>query len=246
MMMHCLGSSSSGNCYILRSSTHEALIIECGVKFQNIQRAIDWKPENVAGCIISHRHRDHCASLKDVIKNGIQTYAHKDVFDSFNLRTRTFCNEIQHIQKVKIGKYNILPLNVMHDVPCFAFIITHPEMGNLFFVTDTMYVEYRINNLNHIMIEANYSDEILQYNIDNGIEPRAMRDRLLNTHMELKTTLKVLSETDLKDVNEVILLHLSHRNSDSEAFKASVEQNIIPTVEIASSALKINLNKEIY
>lgn len=246
MELECLGSSSSGNCYIFHSNIGEKLILECGVKYKEIQKAIGWKPGMVAGCLVSHEHRDHCKALPEIQKAGIRCYALPEVFKSFNLKTMFKCEEIKPMQKFNIGSFLILPLPVRHDVPCLGFVISHSEMGNTLFITDTMYTEYRIKGLNHIMIEANYSDEILQQNIDNGIEPVSMRNRLLGSHMELSTTIKILKETNLQDVNEVILLHLSGRNGSNFAFQEKVIQSINLPVEIARESLKISFNKNPY
>lgn len=246
MELSCLGSSSSGNCYIFRAKSGQMLILECGLRYSDIQKGIDWKPGDVAGCLMSHEHRDHCKSLPELIKAGIKCYALRDVFESFPLRTRFMCEEIHPLEKTEIGEFTILSLPVMHDVPCLGFVISHAEMGNTLFLTDTMYTEYRIKGLNHIMIEANYADRILQNNIDAGFEPASMRSRLLNSHMELASTIKILKETDLDDVNEVILLHLSGRNSDKIDFRKRIMESIGKPTYIAGNGLKILLNKDIY
>ena len=139
-----------------------------------------------------------------------------------------------------------MPLSVVHDVPCVGFIIEHEEMGKLIFITDTMMLEYKLPKLNHIMLEANYADEILQYNIDNGIVPVSMRDRLLHSHMELQTTKEILRANDLSAVNEVILLHLSSNNSDAEQFQREAQEIAGKPVYVAKSGMEINLNKEPY
>lgn len=103
-------------------------------------------------------------------------------------------------------------------------------------------LEYNIQNLDHIMIEANYSDEILQDNIENGIMPLSMRDRLLHSHMEIKTTEDVLKSTDLRNVKEVILLHLSARNSNAEQFSQSVRKVAGKPTYVAKSGLILDLS----
>lgn len=41
MMLKVLGSSSKGNCYILENES-EALILEAGIKFQDVKKALNW------------------------------------------------------------------------------------------------------------------------------------------------------------------------------------------------------------
>lgn len=246
MKLECLGSSSSGNCYIFHPQIGKKLILECGVKYSEILMAIEFNPSEVCGCIISHEHRDHCKALPDILKAGIRCYALSEVFESFNLRTSFMCEQIKPLLKFRINDFLIIPLAIKHDVPCLGFVISHPEMGNTLFLTDTMYTEYRIKGLHHVMIEANYCDDILNRRIEQRLEKPFMRDRLLKSHMELATTIKILKETDLQSVNEIILLHLSARNSDFQQFKNQVIQNINRPVYIARNDMIINFNKNPY
>ena len=57
-----MGSSSKGNCYLLDNG-NEALMIECGIAFKNVQKAVDFDINRIAGCIISHEHGEQA---KDV------------------------------------------------------------------------------------------------------------------------------------------------------------------------------------
>lgn len=50
-----INSCSGGNSYILQSDTG-SLLIECGVPFKRIQKALDFDLSNVQGCLISHAH----------------------------------------------------------------------------------------------------------------------------------------------------------------------------------------------
>lgn len=242
MKLKCLGSSSSGNCYLLEAEK-ETLIIEAGIPFIDVKKALNFNLRKVAGCLISHRHNDHAKYLKDFLSSGIKVLALDDVFNSKDLRTKVFCKEILPLHGYIVGGFKVLALNVAHDVPCLGFLIEHQEMGRLLFITDTMMLEYRLPNLNHIMIEANYSDQILTENIESGIVHVQMRDRLIHSHMELQTTKEVLRKNDLKAVQEVILLHLSNNNSDGEQFSQEVRESSGKPTYIARSGFEIDLDK---
>ncbi len=246
MILECLESSSAGNCYIFHASDGQKLIVECGVRYSDILKAIGWNPSKVAGCIITHEHRDHCESFPKMVKAGIKCYALPEVFESFGYTSNFMSERITPPNIFNVGKFMVKPFPVRHDVPCLGFIIAHKEMGSTMFLTDTMYTEFRPKGLNHIMIEANYSDEILQYNIDNREEPASMRDRLLASHMEIANTIKILNSTNLDFVNEVVLLHLSARNGNPTAFQARVKESITLPVYTASKRLKLNFNKTPY
>jgi phosphoribosyl 1,2-cyclic phosphodiesterase len=50
-----ISSCSKGNCYVLESDAG-SLLIECGVPFNQIQKAVNFDISNIQGCLISHEH----------------------------------------------------------------------------------------------------------------------------------------------------------------------------------------------
>lgn len=245
MKLSVLGSSSSGNGYVLEASD-EVLVIECGVPLIEVKKTIDFKIGRIAGAIVTHRHGDHAKYIGEYLKSGIRVCALKDVFDAHAPMRRTFCKIIEPMHGYRIGTFKVFAVPVAHDVPCAGFVIEHAEMGKMLFVTDTMLFEYRFKGLNHIMLEANYSDEILDYNIENGITPASMRSRLLTSHMEIKTTEHILQTTTLDSVNEIILIHLSSKNSDADAFRQRITQKTGKPVIIAKRGVSVNVSLQPY
>lgn len=243
MKLFCIGSSSRGNGYVLQSSNGGALLIECGMPLVEVKKVLGWKLSSIAGCVVSHRHKDHSKYLPEYLKFGIHALALEDVFASFPKLNRTFCKSIEPMHGYKMGGFKVFALPVVHDVPCLGFVIEHDEMGKLLFVTDTMMLEYRVANLNHIMIEANYSDELLEDAISSGSTVSSTRERLLESHMELKTTEQILRTTDLTAVNEVVLLHLSGRHSNAEQFRALIAEAVGKPVYVANPGIEINVSK---
>lgn len=238
MKMICLGSGSSGNCYLLKASK-ETLVLEAGLTLSEIKKGLDYSISGVVGVLISHIHKDHSLSASDLAKIGIPVFALENVF--FGLPGSHFYHTIEPMHGFKVGGFKIFPFPVSHDVPCVGFVITHDEMGKLLFATDTMMIEYKFQGLNHIMIEANYDDRILDYNIEQGYVSPAMKKRLLGSHMELQTTKGILEANDLGKVSEIILIHLSSNNSNGPEFKAEAERATgIPTY-IAHKGLEIEL-----
>ena len=241
MKLKVLGSDSLGNCYVLETDK-EALIIEAGVHFDKVKKALKWKISKVVGAIISHEHNDHSKFIQDFIKNGITVMALADVFRSKGISNLSFRKEIVPMKGYKVGGFKIFTIPVCHDSPCLGFVIEHMEIGRLLFITDTMMLEYRLPNLNHILLEANYADDILQEKIDAGLVPVSMRPRLLQSHMELKTTKEILRANDLSQVNEIVLIHLSNGNSDEERFVREVKEVSGKPVYTAVAGLELDLS----
>lgn len=249
--LKCLGSSSSGNCYIIDTGD-EALILECGLPLSQIKKSLNWKLSKVVGCLISHKHQDHSKHLPEVLKCGIKVLALDEVFDRIKEQDRSFCKTIQPRHGYKVGGFKILAFDLQHanndrtPCPCLGFLIENNAMGKLLFVTDTMMLKYHFPGVNHIMIEANYDDDILDYNIEQGITEAWQKPRLLASHLEVKQTAKILQRSDLTTVDNIILLHLSSRNSDAGLFKKRIQEATGKPVEVARPGLEINLSKEPY
>jgi phosphoribosyl 1,2-cyclic phosphodiesterase len=55
MLLSVINSGSSGNGYVLHDED-EALVIECGCRFIDCKKVLNWNVRKIAGCIISHEH----------------------------------------------------------------------------------------------------------------------------------------------------------------------------------------------
>lgn len=243
--MTCIGSGSSGNCYLLAASDG-VLIVEAGISLIEVKKALRFDISGVVGCVVTHSHGDHAKYVKDFIASGIRVLALPDVFQSHGIEGLAFRTDIEPRHGYKVVGFKVYAFSVAHDVPCLGFVIEHQEMGKLLFVTDTMMLPYRFGGLNHFMIECNYSDEILFYNIENGIIPAAMRERLLHSHMEIETTKGILKANDLDGVSEVVLIHLSGNNSDADAFCRDIESCCGKPVYAARRGFSIEFGKTAY
>lgn len=240
MRLKILGSNSSGNCYILEGRS-SALIIECGVSVERIKKALKFNLSKVAGCIVTHQHNDHSRHVDKMVAMGIPTLALPSVFESHNIQPNPNTISIKDGKGYLLGQFKVATFPVSHDVPCVGYLISHPELGRLLFVTDTMTLDYRFTNLNNILIEANYADDILQERIDRGEIPASHRDRLRLTHMELETTKRVLTRQNLMATDNIILIHLSNDNSDAARFQREVIEATGKMVYVADANMTIDL-----
>lgn len=50
-----LASGSTGNCYKI-SDGRTPLLLECGIKYKDIQKGCGFKLREIVGCLISHEH----------------------------------------------------------------------------------------------------------------------------------------------------------------------------------------------
>lgn len=243
MRLKVLGSSSKGNCYILYNDK-ESLLLECGVGFGEIKKGLNFNLRSVVGCLLTHEHGDHAKSIYDVLLSGIPVYAsagtHYALSTSGNLSARFVCDQ----QKFEAGSFRVMAFDVKHDcAEPLGFLINHPETGNVLFLTDTYYSQYRFSRLNNILVEANYSKEILKQKQELGLLPHIMKDRVIQSHMSIETCKELLKANDLSQVNNIVLIHLSDGNSDEQMFRDQVSKLTGKTVHIADRGMDIELNK---
>ena len=241
MTLKVIGSSSSGNCYLLENK-EECLILEAGID----PKKISFDIEKVVGCLITHEHKDHCKYAEHLSKMAIDIYASKGTIEATGLQGHRI-KEIKALTKYSIGNFTILPFNVKHDAKePLGFLIKHSDIGTLLFATDTYYIENRFSDLNHIMIECNYDNEILNENVLQGKIPQVVRDRTLSSHMRIETCIDFLKSNDLTNVFNIILIHLSTQNSNKQLFKETVSKAIGKTIYIADKNLELQLKREVF
>jgi phosphoribosyl 1,2-cyclic phosphodiesterase len=245
MKLKVLGSGSKGNCYILQGDK-ETLLLECGLPWKGILKGLDFNIGDVSGCLVSHEHKDHSKAVVDLMKNGIDVYASQGTIEGLkigNWAVKSYRLDFLIGERQKrIKDFITLPFTVEHDADePLGFLIQHPEMGKLIYITDTYYCKYRFNGLQHIMIECNYSKEILDEKLYEGYMPPALRDRIVQSHMSLETCKEFLQANDLSQVRDITLIHLSDGNSDAEQFKLEIEGLTGKPVYIAEAGLEIEL-----
>ena len=236
MKLRVLGSSSKGNTYYIEDDK-SIIVIEAGIPFKFVKPEIDFKISKIKGVITSHEHGDHAKYIPDYLSYSIPVFGTQQTVNMYGGIA------MEHMKTFKIGQYKIMPFELKHDVPIFGFLISHPEAGKILFCTDTYYVPYKFKGLNHILIEVNYSKQILRDNINKGSIHPVQAKRVLSSHMELQTTKNMLKANDLSQVVNIVLLHLSDSNSNARLFKKEIEAATGKMAYIANKGLEISLTK---
>ncbi|MFC0271100.1 MBL fold metallo-hydrolase [Metabacillus herbersteinensis] len=216
-----LASSSKGNCYRVTDG-HTPLLLECGINYREIQKGLNFQMSEVAACLVTHEHGDHCKSIKDVLKAGIDCYMSAGTAGAINIQHHRI-KTVESKKQFKVGTWTILPFDVQHDVSePLGFLLANEAGEKLLFATDTYYIRYKFKGLTHVLVECNYSMEILNENIISGSIPAVMKKRLMKSHFSLENVKEFLKENDLSNVQEIWLLHLSDSNSNADLFKKEI------------------------
>ena len=239
----CISSNSSGNSFAIDIGS-EILLLEAGVKLSEVQKCIDFNLDRSVGCLISHVHGDHAKYSEDYAKHGVPIFCNGDVAEKKEFAFGSAC-VLKEGETVSIGSFRVSPILLYHDVPNYGYIVYHKEMGCLLFASDTYKMDAYIHGIDHWLIEANYDDRILKVNVEDGKIDRAQANRLMLSHMSIDNTVHYLHECEAEKSHNIILCHLSERNSDPDAFKNRVVGEFGVPTYIASRGLTVELDNEL-
>lgn len=246
MLLKVLGSSSAGNCYLLDGET-ECLVLEAGLPFKDVKKALDFNVNKIVGVVASHSHKDHFGHAEDYLKSGIKVYANKETHKTLS---KEYDSQIiiRAGYWYQIGGFNVTVFECEHDVECFGYIIKHDEMGSLLFATDTSFIKYNFKklNLNHIMIEANYSGKMVNEYLEKGAIDRTRVNRIMQTHMELETAKEFIKANKTASLDSITLLHLSDGNSNAEQFKREIQEVVGNTVKVNVADKNVTINLDLF
>lgn len=215
----CYASGSSGNCYVV-SNGQTSIMIDPGLPLRKLQRVTDYMTPDAALC--THEHMDHAAAVSSMMQLGTDCYMTRGTADALGVTAHHRCHILSHGGSVSIGGIVVSAFDTEHDAaePC-GFLLDDGE-DRLLYATDTYFIKFRFKNLTKILVEANYSYEIVEENKREGRIHKALADRLMQSHFAIENVVKFLEANDLSQVKEIWLLHLSKQNSNPQKFQEIV------------------------
>ena len=233
-----IGSGSSGNCYLVDINDTK-ILLECGLPFKKIQKALDYKVSDIDFCLVTHEHIDHAKAVKDLMKAGVDCYMTKGTAEALEVsghRLKIFKNwaEAKYLTTY-VSDILIQPLRTIHDAkePVMYYIEDIKTTESLLFVTDTAYMAYKIPSfINVLMIECNYVKRLIDERVEENKINVSLRNRIVRNHMSLETVLEALDDVKMTRLKKVYVLHLSDSNSDEKLIRNSIEEKLGVPVEV--------------
>lgn len=232
MRAKCLGSSSSGNCYILTFENEirtQSIMVECGFSFKEIQQRmmmLNMGFNDIESCLITHGHKDHSKAMNEIITRCIPVFASKEVIGN-----KGYVLEIGTDACIARDIF-VTPFGVEHDFPNSLGFIIHSKMSNetILFINDCKYVKADLSNFefDYVFIECNYIDKIVRKLYSDALktEDKGLKNRyfrLINSHMSLYGTLKTLRKLNLSKCKGIFLMHLSDGHANEYLMKKAVQ-----------------------
>lgn len=217
MTIEVIGSGSTGNCYII-TSAKQKIILELGCNFHNVLEKLNFNLSDIVGCIVSHVHSDHTKYVNKAREYQLDIWGNSEVKEKYS-----YVNLITTKYRYSIGDFKIQCIKVPHNALCYAFIIDCPTHERILFCTDLSSFHYTIKDIDVIMIEANYSNDILINKMAGGAIIRSQS----NNHMEINDTIETIIHNISSKTKSIILLHLSNALSNTEEFCTDVQNAVV-------------------
>lgn len=215
----CLGSGSSGNCYLFKKN-NQCVVVECGLDFKTIIKGMmthNISLSDIVGVVVSHQHKDHSKALNDFIEAGVNVYIPNSLVGL----------EMSNMPNVKcldgLVKYDmcswlkLTTFKTEHDVESYGFCFMDLETKeSILFITDTKCFDflYKGYSFDYIFIECNHIrkqlEVVLQKALDNGKSGEVVKyKRQAEYHLSLAGCKKFLSFMNLSKTKGIFLIHLS-------------------------------------
>ncbi|MBR1522015.1 MAG: MBL fold metallo-hydrolase [Bacteroidaceae bacterium] len=230
-----LGSGSCGNCYYIATET-DAIIVDCGISLRRFKKYLQEygiKMGKVRALLITHDHADHIkAAGKLSNEYSLPVYATPLVHEGMDRNYQAAVkiplehrHNIETDEPFEIGSFKITAFSLPHDAS--ENVGYHIEVGDYHFtiMTDvgdiTENVKHYIAQSTHLILEANYDEEMLQQ----GRYPDILKERITcgRGHLSNKKTAQALVDNFHENLKHVWLCHLSEENNHPELARKTVE-----------------------
>lgn len=230
MKFEQLYSSSSSNLYTVTAANGKRLLIECGVPWAKLEKALSYDLTNICGCLLSHEHKDHSKAVRDVMKAGIDVFASEGTFARCGIKNNQRRAEVvKNDMLIETPHFAFYCFSTNHDAAePLGFVIKCDYPGEyLLFATDTPFIRQSFINLrfNIIALECSYDRDVLLDRVERNDINEMVARRLLDSHQEKKAAINYITKyCDLSRCREIHLLHTSAANLDKKQTQKDFEQ----------------------
>jgi phosphoribosyl 1,2-cyclic phosphodiesterase len=177
---------------------------------KEIKKGLDWNVKDVVGVLCTHKHLDHSKSVEDFEAMGIPIFAPYISEKPMKIGNGDF--RVQAFDLTTIdGSWTHTNADGS-ECPCFGFLITHPEMGKMLYITDTELIKWKFKGINHILLGVNYDKDLI------GGDNAGKANHVFRGHLSIDTACDFVKANYSDSLQNVIMCHLSSENADSDSF----------------------------
>lgn len=216
-------SGSSGNCYLVKSSS-TAILIDAGISTKRIHDSMvrtGTERSSIDGVFITHEHSDHVRGLKVLTKKNPDwtIYASEGTGEiiSSSIYDESKLSCFSPGSTINVGDMQVHSIKISHDAADPVCYSISSEGTNLLIMTDTGFVPDEaatdMCDADIIVMEANHEVNMLKA----GPYPYNLKMRILGDrgHLSNETAGETLAETMSHDsrYRKIYLAHLSRENN---------------------------------
>ena len=222
-----LGSGSRGNAALVSSGDLHVLVDQ-GLSLRQIEKrllSIGIDPERISAVLVTHEHGDHAGHVERFHKRwGADIHASTPTSKALDLPKEA--HEFELLERIELGsEISALPIPVPHDSKQnVAFLFSNCDGNRATIATDldhaTDELIQHLRSCQHISIEANYEDRLLE----RGPYPMRLKERIRGRlgHLSNDQTARLLAEAITPKTTSIALLHLSEKNNRPHSAEAAV------------------------
>lgn len=200
MKLHTVGTGSKGNCYLLQRDNDRFIALDCGCPWKKVMITAKFMPSLIDFALVTHIHGDHSKYVNDFRKNGIQVFAQENM---------------QAKKKYTPVGVTVIPFEVPHDVPCYAYLI-RVDGRVIVYMTDFGYCKYTLKSWN-----ADTWIIACDYNIAPD-RTEAKYAHVVMGHSSLETVKDILEANRCDSMRNVVLVHYNE-DADTEQMATEVQ-----------------------
>ena len=232
-----LGSGSSGNSYLI-PTTSSSLLIDAGFSFKEIRKrisSVDRDVDSIEALMLTHLHPDHARGAgvfarqtkKPVYVNThLKRTGNKDLVnlgipDSLLL-------DFEEDNYFEVGPFRVHPFTTTHDSPHSVGFSIEVHNKTFTIITDTgeisLAFQDAIQKSDVIFLESNYDEKML----DEGPYPYSLKRRIRGKkgHLSNEEAIQLLNESEIAFHQRVYLCHLSKVNNHPDLVKESISRSL--------------------
>jgi phosphoribosyl 1,2-cyclic phosphodiesterase len=220
---HVLGTSSSGNCSVLRAGG-KTVLIDVGFAWPRLSVAlakVGVEPRSIDAVFITHEHSDHCSGLPALLGRnpGLKVYANAETAlrIGYTQKVSPVWKKFQTGGAFDYNGITVTPFSIPHDAADpvgFAFDcpgLAGASSRRVTWMTDLGHVtpvaKAQAEAADILVLESNYDDEML----DLSKRPAPLKQRIRGRHGHLSNlaALDLLRSIKAERLSHICLGHLS-------------------------------------
>lgn len=239
LKIYSIGSSSSGNSYIVQSGS-TSLLLDVGLSGKKIKEGIAEVGASLAdvqGILVTHEHVDHVKSIRMMARNCSDA----EIIASHG--TMMGCENFAKVEEERLRRVSAGDKMTIGDIEIETFALSHDANepvsytfrnggDTLAVVTDTGIVTdeifEQVTKANKLVFEANHEEDLLLM----GPYPYSVKRRILSNvgHLSNVTSGEMLSKIfankKYDEMPKVMLAHLSSQNNTPSQAEWTVTERL--------------------